>query len=341
MSSDGESLSWRQPDRAPVTLDSRITLYKLEVFDLVVECGSVTRAADQLFISQPVVTSHIRSLEERIGARLFYRQGRQLVLTEAGRAAHAWARTVLTHTRELSRHLGGLSDGRRGSIIVGASMSVGSYLLPPILVRFRRERPLAEITCNVSDSEREMVATEAGENDFAVVILEGDPQREGLEVEKLTDEPFVVVAAPDAEPREPSITVEELARLPSVESPGGLIRRKLVDRQLAKLGIGDRNVVMELGHPEAMKRAAMGGLGVTLQFRSAVADDIAAGRLREIEIADATLSVPVFLVARKGKFVSAIQRDLIDAIRGAFGADVPAGPADGAGRAEPVETPAR
>jgi DNA-binding transcriptional LysR family regulator len=213
-------------------------------------------------------------------------------------------------------------------------MSVGSYLLPPILVRFRRDRPLAQITCNVSDSEREMVATEAGENDFAIVILESDPQREGLEVEKLTDEPFVVVAAPDAEPREASITVEQLAALPSVESPGGLIRRKLVDRQLGKLGIGERNVVMELGHPEAMKRAAMGGLGVTLQFRSAVADDIAAGRLREIDIVDATLSVPVFLVARKGKFVSAIQRDLIDAIRGAFGADVPA-----AGSA-PVETTA-
>jgi DNA-binding transcriptional LysR family regulator len=315
MSSDAEHLAWRQPERSPMTLDSRITLYKLEVFDLVVECGGVSRAADQLFISQPVVTAHIRSLEERIGARLFYRQGRQLVLTEAGRAAHAWARTVLTHTRELSRQLGGLSDGRRGSIVVGASMSVGSYLLPAMLVRFRRERPLAEIVCNVSDSEREMLATEAGENDFAIVILEQAPQHEGLEAEKLTEEPLVVVAAPGAEPRESSITVERLATVPSVESPGGLIRRKLVDAQLAKLGIAQRNVVMELGHPEAMKRAAMGGLGVTLQFRSVVADDIAAGRLREIEVVDATLSVPVFLVYRKGKLMSAIQRDLIEAIR--------------------------
>src|SRR3954469_13917810 len=314
MSSD-EHLAWRQPERSPMTLDSRITLYKLEVFDLVVQCGGVSRAADQLFISQPVVTEHIRSLEERIGARLFYRQGRQLVLTEAGRAAHAWARTVLTHTRELSRQLGGLSDGRRGSIVVGASMSIGSYVLPPILVRFKRERPLADIVCNVSDSEREIVATEAGENDFAVVIQEQEPQQGGLAAKKLPDEPLVVVAAPDAEPRESSMTVERLASVPSVESPAGLGRRRLVEAQLTKLGIAQRNVVMELGHPEAMKRAAMGGLGVTLQFRSVVADDLAAGRLREIEVVDATLSVPVFLVYRKGKLLSTIQHDLIESIR--------------------------
>lgn len=330
MSSDAEHLAWRQPERSRMTLDSRITLYKLEVFDLVVECGGVSRAADQLFISQPVVTAHIRSLEARIGARLFYRQGRQLVLTEAGRAAHAWAKTVLTHTRELSRQLGGLSDGLSGSIVVGASMSVGSYQLPPVLVRFRRQRPLAEIVCNISDSEREMLATEAGVNDFAVVILEEEPQHEGLEAEKLTEEPLVVVTAPDGEPRESAITVERLAALPSVESPGGLIRRKLVDVQLSKLGIAHRNVAIELGHPEAMKRATMGGLGVTLQFRSVVADDIAAGRLREVEIVDATLSVPVFLVHRRGKLLSAIQRDLIDEIRAELSGDeAPAAPTGG------------
>ncbi|MEA2251173.1 MAG: hypothetical protein QOI62_1924 [Solirubrobacteraceae bacterium] len=315
MGNEAEPVASRQAGRAPLALDSRITLHKLEVFDLVVECGSVSRAAEQLYISQPVVTAHIRSLEQRIGARLFYRQGRRLVLTDAGRATHAWARTVLTHTRELSRHLGGLSDGNRGSIVVGASMSVGSYLLPPILVRFRRERPLADIRCNISDSDREMLATEAGENDFAVVILETEPRHHRLEVEKLSDEELVVVGAPGSEPEEPSITIDQLAELPSIESPAGLIRRTLVDRQLAKRGIRERNVVMELGHPEAMKRAAAGGLGLTLQFRGAVADDIAAGRLREVQVVDATLSVPVFLVYRKDKFLSAIQRDLIDAIR--------------------------
>src|SRR4051794_16458889 len=66
MAKDAEPVAARQGARAPLALDSRITLHKLEVFDLVVECGSVSRAADQLYISQPVVTAHIRSLEQRI-----------------------------------------------------------------------------------------------------------------------------------------------------------------------------------------------------------------------------------------------------------------------------------
>jgi DNA-binding transcriptional LysR family regulator len=326
MAEKTQSVVRARPGKPASTFDNRIPLYKLEVFDLVVELGGMSRAADQLFVSQPVVTAHIRSLEERVGAQLFYRQGRQLILTEAGRAVHSWARDVLTRTRELSRHLDGLSDGNRGGIVVGASMSVGSYLLPPILAAFRQERPLADIKCNVSDSEREMMATEAGENDFAVVILESEPARDGLEVEQLCDEQFVVVAAPDAEPRESSITLQQLSRLPSVESPRGLIRRTLVDRQLRKLGIRKRNVVIELGHPEAMKRAAEAGLGVTLQFRSAVANDIEDGRLREIHLEDATLTVPVFLVYRKEKFLSAIQRDLMGQIRaGMRGGGVAAG----------------
>jgi DNA-binding transcriptional LysR family regulator len=309
----------------PPKLDTRITLYKLEVFELVIEVGGVSRAADQLFISQPVVTAHIHSLEQRIGARLFYRKGRQLVLTEAGRAVHSWARDVLTHTRELSRHLDGLSDGSRGSVVLGASMSIGSYVLPPILSRFRRERPLVAIRCNISDSEREMMATEAGENDFAVVILDAEPATDGLEAEKLREEEFVVVVAPDAEPRASSINLAQLGELPWVESPRGLVRRTLVERQLRKLGISNRNVVMELGHPEAMKRAAARGLGATLQFRSTVAEDVEAGRLRAVELEDVTLSVPVFLVHRKDKFLSAIQRELMNRVREEVRADaVPA-----------------
>lgn len=297
-----------------MSLDSRIALHKLEIFDLVVELGSVTRTADQLFVSQPVVTAHIRSLEQRIGARLFYREGRQLVLTEAGCVAHEWARDVLTRTRELSRHLEGLSDGSRGGVVVGAGMSTGSYLLPPILSRFRQERPSAEITCYISDSEHAMDGVEKGQHDFAVIIFEGEPIADCLEAEQLREEELVIAASPDFDLAS-EISIKELVTLPMVESPTGLVRRTLVDRQLQKLGIRKRNIVLALGHPEAMKRATELGLGVTLQFRSAVQDDIDAGRLRQIEIADANLSVPVFLVWRKGKLLSAVQRDLMDDIR--------------------------
>jgi DNA-binding transcriptional LysR family regulator len=287
---------------------------------LVVELGGVSRAADRLYVAQPVVTAHIRSLEQRLGTTLFYREGGRMHLTEGGRAVHAWSSDLLRRTRELSRDLDGLSDGTQGSVVVGASMSIGSYSLPPLLSRFREERPLVDIVLNILDTEHAMADTEAGENDFAVVVAETDPVTRGLRAEKLGDDELVVVAAPGGEPAESRITVSQLAELSFVEAPQKLLRQQFVDHRLQQIGVRDRSVSIQLGHPEAMKRATAAGLGVAVLFRSAVRDELATGELREIHVEDVDLSGPIYLVYRKDKLVSAVHRELIDAIREEFAA---------------------
>ena len=121
------------------------------------------RAAEDLFVAQPVVSAHLRSLENRLGgAELFYREGRQLHLTEAGRAVHAWTEDVLTRTRELERHLASLSDGSTGSVVMGASMSVGSYVLPHVLTSFRARHPGAALRLGISSTEHAIEETAVG-----------------------------------------------------------------------------------------------------------------------------------------------------------------------------------
>lgn len=296
-------------------MDHRISLHKLEVFCLVVELGGVGRAAERLFVSQPVVTAHIRSLEERLGTRLFYREGRQLHLTESGHSSHAWAADVLTRTRELGRHLDGLSDGRSGSVAIGGGMSTGSYVLPSVVARFRRDRPNVDVSLYISESDHVILATEAGECDFAIVILEGPPDSPHLVGEHLRDEELVVVGGMGPELPDGPITAEELAKLPMLDSPKGQVRRSTIHHQLEKIALTERNVVLELGHPEAMKRVAAQGLGVALLFRSSVVDELEAGVLREIPIKDTTLAVPIYLTYRKGKAFSPSQRELMDIIR--------------------------
>jgi DNA-binding transcriptional LysR family regulator len=296
-----------------VPLDTRITLHKLEVLALVVEHGSVSRAAEQLFVSQPAVTEQLRSLEARVGQRLFYREGRALRLTEAGEAVHAWAQEVLTHTRSLGRRLDGLSDGMRGSALIAASMSVGSYLLPEALAAFRRRRPNVHLTLELTPEALE--GTLGGRYDFAVVAFDAEPGAPGLEGELLGEEPLVVVGAPQEVTPLGTVDVADLAAMPFVESPPGLLRRSLVDRRLAQAGIARREVVMELGHPEALKRAAESGLGVTVLFRSAVERELTAGRLAELPVRGLRLSLPIYLVRRRAKVLSAAQEDVAAAIR--------------------------
>ena len=96
------------------------------------------------------------------------------------------------------------------------------------------------------------------------------------------------------------------------------MRRRFVDRCLSALGVVERDVVLEFGHPEAMKRGVRAGLGVSMLFRSAVAEELEMGLLREVRISGADVRIPVYLVHRKGKEFSPPHHELIDAVRAAF-----------------------
>lgn len=310
--------------RVPAQYDNRISLQKLEVFCLVVELGGVSRAAEHLFVAQPVVTAHLQSLQKRLGVKLLYRDGRRMKLTDGGERVYQWARETLSRTRELMRDLDGLAEGQRGSVAVAASMTVGSYLLPPVLARFREGRPLAAITLAVSDPEGAIKAVESGESDFAVVMADVPPSSRVLQATTIGHEDILLVAAPDYQPSIDSLPVSALAETPLVSSPSGHIRRGIVDMRLAERGARPRNVVIELGHPEAMKRATEDGLGMCLLFRSSVERELASGRLREIALEDAELSVPLIAVQRAEKLLSPIQRELLDVVSTAVRRGAPA-----------------
>lgn len=300
-----------------MAIDLRITLHKLEVLSLVVQLGGVSRAAEHLFVAQPVVTAHIRSLEERLGIKIFYREGRRLHLTDEGRVAHAWAEELLTRTRELERHLSSVSDGNAGTVALGASMSVGSYVLPDVLTGFHKLHRNVDLQLSIVDTEHAVEETRKGTFDFAVVVSDWDLDLPGMQVEHIGVDELVLVTAPDSEPTGAAVQIEELKVLPFIE-PAGVLRRAHSDRLLARLGVSDRNVVLQLGHPEAMKRAVRNGLGVALLFRTAVADELDAGILRVVAIKGCDFRVPIAVVSRRSKVFSPLHRQLIEMIGQAF-----------------------
>lgn len=294
--------------------DNKITLQKLEVFCAVIELGSFLRASEHLFLAQPVVTAHVQSLSKRLGVKLMYREGRRTLPTDAGERVYEWARDVLSGTRELMRDLDGLADGARGSVAVGASMSVGSYMLPPVLAEFRERRPLVEITLSVSDPEGAIGAVQTGICDFAVIVGSG-MDAQNVDYEIFGEEKVILVAAPDFLPETESLPLAALRDLPLISSPRAHIRRELIDHQLLGRGVVPENVVIELGHPEAMKTATQRGLGACLLFRSAVERELEQGTMREIELREGSLSAPLALVVRKDKRLTPVQHWLIEAIR--------------------------
>lgn len=305
-------------------LDGHISLYKIEVFRRVAELGSVSGAAEALHVSQPVVSAHIRSLERRLGVRLFERDGRGIRLTKAGEAAHAWASDLQTRTRDFARYVEGISDGERGSVVFGASMSTGSYLMPSLLAHYRKEHPLVRVSLHIAESEYLIEATAAGQYDFSLAILQEPLRTPNLSAELLRDEELILVAAPGLVEDAP-IGIERIPQLPFLDSPEGTTRRWAVNRRLREAGIAELNVALELGHPEAMKRIAKRRVGVALLLRSSVAEEIAAGELEEVEVADTRFTVPLYLLHRSGMRYTSCQEQLIDAIRAQLCGGVAAG----------------
>jgi len=303
-------------------VDTRVSLQKLEVFETVVALGGVTIAADHLGVAQPVVSAHIRSLERRMGTSLFYREGRKLHLTEAGRVVHAWAEDMLRRTRELSRDLDSVSDGLQGSVVIGASMSIGSYRLAPVLSHFLASHPAVDIRVDVLPAAQCIEDTESGENDFSVVIIQPPEPTHTLTTEFIGSERLVLVAPPGGPPDEAEISADQMASLHFVEAQKGSLRRTFTDRTLGQFGVHERHVIIELGHPEAMKQMVASGVGVSWLFESAVQAELASGALREVRVADVEMKGPVYFVHRTDKFFSALHRDLIVTLREQLGPPV-------------------
>jgi LysR family transcriptional regulator, low CO2-responsive transcriptional regulator len=299
-------------------VDSRISLRKLEILCLVVELGGVGRAAERLHVSQPVVTAHMRLLQDRLGVELLYRDGQQMRLTEAGEEAYRWACEVMGRSREVERTLDGIAQGSAGPVAVASSMSMGSYVLPRVVAAFAVQRPGARLTLHVSDSEDAQRAAESGDCDFAVITGSSVLSGGVLQARQIGTHDLVLVASPDDNRVGESVDAAELATLPFICSPVNRPRRRQVEATLAEVGVTRRHVLLELGHPEALKAAVRMGTGVALLLRAAVAQDLCAGQLREVTIDGHQLQVPVLLVHRADKRFTPMQRQLLAAIAAEF-----------------------
>ncbi|MCO5973047.1 LysR family transcriptional regulator [Actinoallomurus soli] len=300
------------PSLAP---DNRISLHKLEVFCRVVERGGVRFAAEDLFVSQPVISAHLRSLEERLGVKLFRREGRGLELTEAGAEVHLWATEVLRGRTELDHSLRDIARGAAGRALIGSSMSVGNYVLPPILVDFRRRHPHASIALHQSNVEIALERTLAGRYDFSVLATDAVLDTNAFEAELIARPPFCLVAAIDDDRVGDSASAAELTGLPFVCPPAGMAIRRSQDSALAAIGVVDRRVEIELGSAESMKVAVQGGLGVALLWRESVRRELQEGLLREVRITGHDLRDKLYLVQRRGKRLTAFQSTLTSVLR--------------------------
>ena len=296
-------------------MNMRISLRRLEVFCLVVEEGGVTRAAEHLFVAQPAVSSQIRALEDWVGTKLFSRTGGRLILTDAGERVYEWARETLARSLEMRRDVASLGEGTRGTIILAASPGAGTYLLPPPLIELRLARPEIEIVINVSQPTDALHAAETGEADVAIVAWDQRDTPEPLVGEHLHNEEIILCASPSGPPDTDVLERSQVARLPHAGISSRTSYNRMLELQLRRQGVRDRNVVVQLGHADTIKRVIRDHHMVAFLTRYIVEEDLAAGTLRQVRVENLKLEEHLWMFRRAGKPETRLHDIAIQAIR--------------------------
>lgn len=284
-------------------------LSDFEVLVALAETGSVTRAAERLGRTQPAVSVRLRKLAEELGVPLVQMSGKGVRFTDAGEALVVEARRVLAAVavaRDAVQSVRGLLSGR---VVVGASTTPGSYLLPELLTRFRREHPKVEVALRVGNSLAIERAILAGEADLGVVgghLESRDVDARAVHKDRLVV--FAAVGHPLAEKRR--VTLEDLAAQPFVLREPGSATRALVQHEFARHRLSVQ-VALEVGSPDALKRAVAAGAGLGVLSRLALCWEIEDSRLAVLAVKDLALERELLLVTRKGREPSAAARVLI------------------------------
>lgn len=295
-----------------------LTLHKLNVFYMVARYSSVSRAAERLNIAQPAVTAHLRGLEESLDTQLVQKVGRNIELTKAGERAYLWATEVLQRSSEMLLDVADIKKGVIGHTKLAASMVVGIYTLPDIIIDFHKEYPGAKISTSIVSPKLATEAVLSGDCDFGVTLIDPNQDTSRLEIELLWKEPLFLVAALDSSLIGDTANLAELASLPFVTPLEGQIARELIDEALRTAGVVRTQSVLEFGHPEGILCAIRADRGAGFIFQSALPSDLEKEGLRLVRTPQIDIAMPLFLIHEKKTVFSAPQKVLMQKIRAAF-----------------------
>lgn len=266
----------------PLDLDRAVTLRQLRTFKTVADLKSFSLAAQQLRLSQPSVSYQVKELEEALGLPLLDRLGKRVHLTEAGSVLYSYARRTLDVLDEAALALEEMRGIKRGNLRVGASTTVGIYLLPAALGAFKKLHPGLVISLEIGTRARVQEQVLNNELDLAVVgpALK-DPDLAILPF--VTDELVVVAPAGHALAGRKGLALKDLVDQPFVMREPASGSRWSLEKATRKAG-AKLNVAMELGSNGAIKHAVESGLGLAVLSRYACALELSSRRLVELDV---------------------------------------------------------
>jgi DNA-binding transcriptional LysR family regulator len=289
-----------------------IDSHDLAILVRVIDAGSVTRAAEALYISQPAVTHRLRRLERALGARLVERRGRRLALTDAGQAILPLARQALQILEQIPTTVSEVQGLLRGEIILGASTTVGEFLLPKRLSAFAQVYPQIIVRLHIANTQA--IVERVLDHSLHAGFVGLRPLSSALVTVPFLADTIVLVARSSHPLTGPRASPEDLARTRLLLREEGSATRAMALKALARCGVNTEAAV-GFGSNAAMRTAVLAGYGVAALSREVVLDDLEQGRLKLVRLQGWRCRRRFYIIRRRDRKLTTAEEILLKFVR--------------------------
>ena len=288
----------------------------LVVFKAVADKRSFSQAARSLHISQPAISLQIQSLEENLGTRLFDRNNKRVVLTQSGKIFYKFVTQILELYGQAQKEISELTGLVKGKVKIGASLTIGEYVLPKVAGHFVKEHPEVNISIDIANTEDVIGCLLT--NTLDIALVEGSVKHSDLIQEKFMDDELVVITPFDHPwAKRDFIPIDSLLSQPFVSRENGSGTRQIMEKRLAECNIDfeDLHIAMELGSTQAIKEAVEVGLGVSIISKWAIKKDLKYNNLGMTRIENSNFVRDFYLVYNKHHFLTQATETLIKLLK--------------------------
>jgi LysR family transcriptional regulator, transcriptional activator of the cysJI operon len=276
-----------------------MNIHQVNIFNIAARTLSITKTAKKMHLSQPSVSIQIKDLEDALNVRLFERINRKITLTDAGKIFFEYSEKLLKLIDEMNAVMNDFSSGDVGRLLLGASSTVGIYVLPSFLGDFKEMYPKAEIALMIQNRQEAVEQCISGELDFA--FMQDPPRHPDLHAEFFMKDELVIVCSPKHRwANKEHLTMKTLISEPEpiILREEGSGTRDLIEYVLKRFGI-ERKVTMELSSSEGIKRAVEANLGVAVLSKVVIENELSNKSLVCLPIKDLNTKRDFYIVRNK------------------------------------------
>ena len=287
--------------------------FRLKVFLTVADRLSFTKAASELFITQPAVSKHIRELEEEYKIKLFERNGSKIAVTKAGHLLLQHTKRLFEIYRDIDFDMSALIHEQRGLLRVGASTTLSQYIIPPVLARFHQK--MKEVKITLINGNTEQIEKALLEKEIEVGIVEGQLKNKGIKYTPfLKDELVLVCKANHSLVKKKEMTKEDLLKMQFLmrEQGSGTLEVIEYGLKLFNVSLHQLDVQMKLGSTESIKSYLLSSNCVAFISIHAVSKELKNNQLTILDIKNLSIERNFYIVTLQGKSTALVDLLITD-----------------------------